>query len=51
MFDPASAQGDLAKLTMTELMKLRADLDRKLESAEAEWLEAAETLEGRSAAA
>jgi ATP-binding cassette subfamily F protein 3 len=45
MFDPPSAQKELASLTMTELMKRRADLDRKLAAAEAEWLNASEALE------
>jgi ATP-binding cassette subfamily F protein 3 len=45
MFDPSGAQKDLAKLTMTELMKRRAEVERKLEAAEAQWLEASEALE------
>jgi ATP-binding cassette subfamily F protein 3 len=45
MFEPSAAAGDLAGLTMTELMKRRAELERKMESAEAEWLEAVEALE------
>jgi ATP-binding cassette subfamily F protein 3 len=45
MFDPAGAEPALAKLTMTELMKRRADVERQLEEAEAEWLEASEALE------
>ncbi|WP_299310068.1 ABC-F family ATP-binding cassette domain-containing protein [uncultured Croceicoccus sp.] len=45
MFDPGSAQGALAKMTMTELMKRRAELQDKLDEAEALWLEASETLE------
>lgn len=43
MFDPGSASGDLAKLSMSELMKRRADIERDIESAEARWLEAAQT--------
>ncbi|CAM3032157.1 Glycosyl transferase family 1 [Sphingomonas antarctica] len=45
MFDPASASGALAKLTMTEMMKRRADLSTRIEAAEAAWLELSETLE------
>jgi ATP-binding cassette subfamily F protein 3 len=45
MFDPSGAHKELASLTMTELMKRRADLDRKLAAAEAEWLNASEALE------
>ncbi len=40
MFDPASATGTDAKLTMSELMKLRAQIAAKIEAAEARWLEA-----------
>jgi ATP-binding cassette subfamily F protein 3 len=49
MFDPASAGPELAKLTMTELMKRRAGIETKIEAAEAEWLEASEALEGIAA--
>jgi ATP-binding cassette subfamily F protein 3 len=45
MFDPASAASADAGRTMTELMKLRADVERELEGAEAEWLQASEALE------
>ena len=45
MFDPASAEGKLADLTMTELMKLRAGVEEKIEEAETVWLEASEKLE------
>ena len=38
-----------AKRTMTELMKLRADVERELEGTEAEWLEANEALEQAAA--
>ncbi len=44
MFDPASATGADAKLTMSDLMKLRADITEKLDAAEARWLEASEAL-------
>src|SRR5690606_36974868 len=40
MFDPSAAEPALAKLTMTDLMKRRADLETRIESAEAVWLEA-----------
>jgi len=45
MFDPAAAEPQLAKLNMTELMKRRAELERKIEAAEGAWLEASEKLE------
>ena len=45
MFDPSSADAALAKLTMTELMKRRADLTARIEAAEARWVEASEALE------
>jgi ATP-binding cassette subfamily F protein 3 len=49
MFDPASAQGDLAKLTMTELMKLRGGVAKQIEAAEVVWMEASEALEAIAA--
>ncbi|QPQ54346.1 ABC-F family ATP-binding cassette domain-containing protein [Allosphingosinicella flava] len=49
MFDPDGADAALAKLTMTELMKKRAEVERQLEAAEAQWLEASEALEGLAA--
>jgi len=45
LFDPKAATPADARRTMTELMKLRADTERELESVEAEWLEANEALE------
>ncbi len=45
MFDPSSAEPWLAKLTMTELMKSRADAQKAIAAAEAVWLEVSETLE------
>jgi ATP-binding cassette subfamily F protein 3 len=45
MFDPSSAAPDLAKLTMTDLMKRRAEVEAKIEAAEAVWMEASEKLE------
>ncbi len=49
MFDPASAEGKLADLTMTELMKRRAAVEERIEEAETVWLEASEKLEGIAA--
>jgi len=45
MFDPKSATPQDARRTTTDLMKLRADVERELEGVEAEWLEANEALE------
>ncbi|MFM2272171.1 MAG: hypothetical protein RL702_1236 [Pseudomonadota bacterium] len=49
MFDPGAAKGELAKLTMTELMKRRAVLEEQIEVAELAWLEANEALEALAA--
>ena len=49
MFDPASAAPDLAKLTMTELMKQRGVVAKQIEAAEAVWMEASEALEALAA--
>ena len=45
MFDPAAATKELAALTMTDLMKRRAEVEKQIEAAEAQWLEASEALE------
>jgi ATP-binding cassette subfamily F protein 3 len=45
MFEPSSAAGHLAGLSMTQLLKRRADAEKQLAAAEAEWLEASEALE------
>ena len=45
MFDPGSATPADARRTMTELMKLRADVESELEAVEAEGLDASEALE------
>jgi ATP-binding cassette subfamily F protein 3 len=45
MFDPNGADAGLSKLTMTELLKRRAETEKKLEAAETRWLEASEKLE------
>ncbi|HEX9954615.1 MAG TPA: ABC-F family ATP-binding cassette domain-containing protein [Allosphingosinicella sp.] len=50
MFDPSSAEAALTKLTMTELMKRRADVAARIEEAEARWLEASEAVEATEAA-
>lgn len=49
MFDPASADPALSKLTMTELMKRRAQLEQEIGTAEQAWLEAHEALEAMAA--
>ncbi|MDB5679743.1 ABC-F family ATP-binding cassette domain-containing protein [Sphingomonas bacterium] len=45
MFDPSSADAALSKLTMTDLMKRRAEIEGAIAAAEATWLEASEKLE------
>ncbi len=49
MFDSGAAAPDLAKLSMTDLMKRRAEIEKALEAAEADWLEANEWIEGEDA--
>ena len=49
MFDPASAEPALAKLTMTDLLKRRAEIETRIEAAEADWLEASEALDAVAA--
>jgi len=49
MFDPSSAEPALAKLTMTDLMKQRAELESRIEAAEGAWMEASEALEALAA--
>jgi ATP-binding cassette subfamily F protein 3 len=46
MFDPSTAEAALTKLTMTELMKKRADVATRIDAAEVTWMEASEALEG-----
>lgn len=46
MADPAAAKGPLAKLSMTELMKRRAEIESAIERTEMAWMEASEALEG-----
>ena len=50
MFDPATADAALTKLTMTDLMKRRAEVSAQIETAEARWMEASEALEGLAGA-
>ncbi|WP_028965570.1 ABC-F family ATP-binding cassette domain-containing protein [Sphingomonas phyllosphaerae] len=45
MFDPSTAGPKYAKLTMSELMKQRADLNDRIEAAEARWMAASEAME------
>jgi len=45
MFDPAGADKALAGLTMTDLMKRRADIESQIEAVEVDWLAANEALE------
>ena len=45
MFDPKTAAGPLAAMTMTELMKHRAETEERIKGAEAAWIEASEALE------
>ncbi len=45
MFDPSTAEASLTKLSMTDLMKRRADLDTRVEAAELAWMQASEALE------
>jgi len=49
MFDPATADAALVKLTMTELMKRRAELSDRIDVAETAWMEASEALEAITA--
>ena len=45
MFDPSSALPGLAKLTMSDLMKRRGEMQKSIAAAELAWLEASEALE------
>ncbi|MGK2911659.1 MAG: ABC-F family ATP-binding cassette domain-containing protein [Sphingobium sp.] len=45
MFDPSTAGPEEAKLTMGELMRKRGEIEKQMETAEAEWLAASEALE------
>ena len=48
MFDPSSVDAALSKLTMTELMKKRAEIETHMEAAEQAWLEAGEAIDSLS---
>jgi len=50
MFDPDSAEAPYKNQGMTELMKKRGEIEKKLDAAEAVWLEASEALETAEAA-
>ncbi|HEX7820427.1 MAG TPA: ABC-F family ATP-binding cassette domain-containing protein [Sphingobium sp.] len=45
MFDPSTAPAGLANLSMTELLKRRAEIDGNIEAAELAWMAANEALE------
>jgi ATP-binding cassette subfamily F protein 3 len=49
MFDPTSADAELAALPVSELSRRRAKLAADLQAAEARWLEASERLETQAA--
>jgi len=51
MFDPDTAEAPYKNQGMTELMKLRGEIEKKLGAAEAIWLVASEALETAEAAA
>jgi ATP-binding cassette subfamily F protein 3 len=50
MFDPDSAEVPYKDKPMTDLMKTRGELEKKLGAVEAEWLAASEALETAEAA-
>jgi ATP-binding cassette subfamily F protein 3 len=49
MFDPGSADAALANLTMSDLMKRRAEVEREIATVEAAWLDASSALESLAA--
>ncbi len=49
MADPKKAEPRFSRLSMTELMKRRSEVEAKLAASEAKWLEASEALEGVAA--
>jgi ATP-binding cassette subfamily F protein 3 len=49
MFDPNSAEPELASLSMSELSRRRAKLAAELQAVEARWVEASEQLESIAA--
>lgn len=46
MFDPTGAVGDDAKRTISELSQMRGDIQKKIEAAEAKWIEASDLMAG-----
>ncbi|UZK65911.1 ABC-F family ATP-binding cassette domain-containing protein [Sphingomonas sp. M1-B02] len=46
MFDPSTAEAGLSTLSMSDLMKRRAEVTAAMEAAEVAWMEASEALEG-----
>ena len=50
LFDPSGADPIDGKRTATELMRMRSEIEREIETAEARWLEASEALEQAQAA-
>jgi ATP-binding cassette subfamily F protein 3 len=49
LFDPNGYEGPYKNVPAGQLMKTRGDIERKLEAAEAKWLEASEALEAAEA--
>jgi ATP-binding cassette subfamily F protein 3 len=49
MFDPSTAEASLTKMSMSDLMKRRAELEGQIAAAEAAWMEANEALESIAA--
>jgi ATP-binding cassette subfamily F protein 3 len=49
MFDPASAEPSLAKLSMGDLMRRRGEIERQIAAIEAAWMDASEALERAAA--
>ncbi|CAH0349765.1 MAG: ABC-F family ATP-binding cassette domain-containing protein [Sphingobium sp.] len=45
MFDPSTAAPEEAKLTMGDLMRKRGEIEKQMETAEAQWMAASEALE------
>jgi ATP-binding cassette, subfamily F, member 3 len=46
MFDPSTAKGDDAKRTISDLSRLRGDIEKAIETAEAKWITASELAAG-----
>ncbi|MGE4410919.1 MAG: ABC-F family ATP-binding cassette domain-containing protein [Sphingobium sp.] len=51
MFDPASAEASLSKLTMSDLSQRHAETQQAIDMAEEQWMEASEALEAAGASA